>query len=231
MKVPSYPSRLAAEAVGTFLFFFIGFTAVAVATELGPDAIPGTAIAAAFGIGLALAIFAFGHISGGHYNPAVTLGLAVGRQFPWKEIPGYWLAQFIGGALAAGIVAAIHGTDTGDALPSAVSEGISDGRAFMLELIATMLFVIVICGVATDKRAPWNGLNAPIAIGAFIFIAAVTVGPFTSGSFNPARSLSPAAISGTDTDLWLFILAPLVGGALGGLIFWFIRRFSGDDAK
>ncbi len=229
MKAPSYASRLAAEVAGTFLFFFLGFSAIAVATDLGPDAIPGTAIAAAFGIGLALAIFAFGHISGGHYNPAVTLGLAVGRQFPWKELPGYWFAQFLGGTLAAGIVSAIHSSKVTDALPSAVPDGIKDGRAFVLEVIATMLFVLVICGVATDKRAPWNGVNAPIAIGAFIFTAAITVGPFTSGSFNPARSLSPATIAGTSKDLWLFILAPLLGGALGGLLYWFIRRFSGDE--
>jgi glycerol uptake facilitator-like aquaporin len=83
------------------MFFFLGFMGIAAATE---ESLPSTAVAASFGLGLTLAIFAFGHISGGHYNPAVTLGLAAGRQFPWKELPGYWFAQFIGGMAAVGLV-------------------------------------------------------------------------------------------------------------------------------
>lgn len=220
-----YRSRLIAELIGTFFFFFIGFSGIAAAVDL-PGSIAGAGVAAGFGLGLALAIFAFGHISGGHYNPAVTLGLAVGRQFPVKEVPGYWLAQFIGGACAAGLVAALHSEKAQNALASTTG-GTSAGKAFVIEAVATFLFVMLISAVVTDKRAPWNGILAPLAIGGFIFTAALTMGPFTSGSFNPARSLAPA-IYGGGSDLWIFIVAPLVGGLVGGIAYWAIRRESGD---
>ena len=223
---PSYRSRLIAEVVGTFFFFFIGFSAIAAATGK-PGSIPGAGVAAAFGLGVALAIFAFGHISGGHYNPAVTLGLAVGRQFPWKDLPGYWLAQFLGGSAAAGMIAAIHGDEIQKALGNAPGDGVSNGKVFMIELIATFLFVMLISAVATDKRAPWNGVFAPFAIGTFIFTAAITFGPYTSGSFNPMRSLTPAMYGG-GKELWIYLIAPLIGGAVGGLTYWAIRRDSGD---
>lgn len=225
MKAPSYQSRLIAEVVGTFLFFFFGFMGIAAATE---QSLAGVAVAAAFGLGVALAIFAFGHISGGHYNPAVTLGLAAGRQFPWKEVPGYWFAQFIGGMSAAGLVNAAFGNDVQTALVNAPSGGVSDGKLFVLEAVATFLFVMLISAVATDKRAPWNGVFAPVAIGGFIFTAAITVGSFTSGSFNPARSLAPAIYESAGDKLWIYIVAPLVGGLVGGVAYWAIRRESGD---
>lgn len=226
MKAPSYPSRLVAEVVGTFLFFFFGFMGIAAATEQG---LPGVAVAAAFGLGLALAIFAFGHISGGHYNPAVTLGLAAGRRFPWKEVPGYWFAQFIGGMCAAGLVNAVFGAGVQKALVSGPSDGVTDGKVFVLEAVATMLFVMVISAVATDARAPWNGVFAPLAIGGFIFTAAITVGSFTSGSFNPARSIAPAIYESAGSNLWLYLVAPAVGAVVGGALFEIIRRESGGE--
>ena len=152
MSTPSYPSRLLAEAAGTFGFFFIGFAGIATLKDVGDGAIGSGGIAAGFGLGLALMIFAFGHISGGHFNPAVSLGLAVGRQFPWAEVPGYWLAQLIGGTTAAGISGAIY-SDTASA-SLATHPGLSNLRALTLEIIATMLFLIVISAVATDARAP-----------------------------------------------------------------------------
>ena len=225
MKTPSYASRLVAEVVGTFLFFFFGFMGIAAATEQG---LAGTAVAASFGLGLALAIFAFGHISGGHYNPAVTLGLAAGQRFPWKEVPGYWFAQFIGGMCAAGLVNAVFGAKVQTALVNAPSAGVSDGKLFVLEAVATMFFVMVISAVATDARAPWHGVFAPLAIGGFIFTAAITVGSFTSGSFNPARSLAPAIYESAGDKLWIYLVAPAVGAVVGGALYWTIRHESGD---
>jgi len=225
MKAPSYQSRLIAEVTGTFMFFFLGFMGIAAATE---QSLPAVAVAASFGFGLTLAIFAFGHISGGHYNPAVTLGLAAGRQFPWKEVPGYWFAQFIGGMAAAGLVNAAFGDTVQAALVNRPSDNVSDGKLFMLEAVATFLFLMVVSAVATDKRAPWNGVFAPIAIGGFIFIAAMTVGSFTSGSFNPARSLAPAIYDSDGSKLWIYLVAPAVGGLVGGITYWAIRRESGD---
>lgn len=225
MTAPSYRSRLIAEFVGTFVFFFIGFSAIAAATDR-PGSIAGAGIAAAFGLGLAFAIFTFGHISGGHFNPAVTLGLAAGKRFPVKEIPGYWIAQFIGGSCAAGFVAALHSDASQEAMASATG-GTSAGKAFVIEAVATALFVMLVSAVVTDRRAPWNGVFAPLAIGGFIFTAAITFGPFTSGSFNPARSLAPALYGGGD-NLWVFIVGPLLGGLVGGVVYLVIRRDSGD---
>ena len=217
MESPSLGLRLGAEALGTFLFFFLGFSAVAVSVDIGAQAIDSLGIAFAFGLGLALAIAAFGHISGGHFNPAVSLGLAAARKFPPKEVLPYWIAQLIGGFVAVIAVALVYTGSAIDALDNAPGIGISNGGALLLELIATALFVIVICTVATDDRAPWKGLMAPLLIGLFIFTAAVAIGPASGGSFNPARSVDPAVFNGNFDDLWIYLVGPLVGGVLGGV--------------
>jgi aquaporin Z len=148
--------RLGAEALGTFLFFFLGFNAIAVSVDIGAGAISSLGIAFAFGLGLALAIAAFGHVSGGQFNPAVSLGLAVARKFPPKEVVPYWIAQLVGGFVAVLAVVVVYSKNAVDALDTAPGLGISSGGALVLELIATGLFVMVICTVATDDRAPWK---------------------------------------------------------------------------
>src|SRR5438477_8223246 len=162
MDSPPLSLRLAAEALGTFLFFFLGFNAIAVATDIGAGAISALGIAFAFGLGLALAITALGHISGGHFNPAVSLGLAAARKFPPKEVVPYWIAQLVGGFVAVLAVAAVYSESAVDSLNTHPGVTISGGGALLLELIATALFVIVICTVATDDRAPWKGVMAPL---------------------------------------------------------------------
>jgi MIP family channel proteins len=221
MESPSLRLRLGAEALGTFLFFFLGFNAVAVSVDIGAGAIDSLGIAFAFGLGLALAIAALGHVSGGHFNPAVSLGLAAARKFPPKEILPYWIAQLVGGFVAVIVVAIVYSGTAVDALDTAPGVGISDGGALLLELIATALFVIVICTVATDDRAPWKGVMAPLLIGLFIFTAAVAVGPASGGSFNPARSFDPALYNGNFSDLWIYLIGPLAGGLVGGA-FWLV---------
>jgi len=221
MESPSLRLRLGAEALGTFLFFFLGFNAVAVSVDIGAGAIDSLGIAFAFGLGLALAIAALGHVSGGHFNPAVSLGLVAARKFPPKEILPYWIAQLVGGFVAVIVVAIVYSGAAVDALDTAPGVGISDGGALLLELIATALFVIVICTVATDDRAPWKGVMAPMLIGLFIFTAAVAVGPASGGSFNPARSFDPALYNGDFGDLWIYIVGPLAGGLIGGA-FWLL---------
>ena len=216
MDSPSLRLRLGAEALGTFLFFFLGFSAVAVSVDIGGAAIDSLGIAFAFGLGLALAITAFGHISGGHFNPAVSLGLAAARKFPPREVLPYWIAQLAGGFVAVIAVALVYTGGAIDALDTAPGVGISSGGALLLELIATALFVIVICTVATDDRAPWKGVMAPLLIGLFIFTAAVAIGPASGGSFNPARSVDPAVYNGNFGDLWIYLLGPLAGGVIGG---------------
>jgi MIP family channel proteins len=215
---PDLPRRLAAEAIGTFGFFFIGFTGLVTLQKYGFGGILSIGVAAGFGFGLALMIFAFGHLSGGHFNPAVTTGLAVARRFPVPEVAPYWVAQLIGGGVAALLTrilfhnALLKGTLT---LPG---PGISNGRALVLEAVFTMFLVLVVATVATDKRAAWNGVFAPFAIGLTIFTAATVAGPMSGGSFNPARSIDPALLSGKFTSLWIYIVGPLAGGLLGGAI-------------
>jgi aquaporin NIP len=225
---PSFVRRLIAELVGTFGFFFFGFVGIATAAT-HPDAIGSGGVAAGFGLGLAMMIFAFGHISGGHFNPAVTFGLAVGRRFPWVELPAYWGAQLVGGLFAAFAVEAIFG-DLGASLVNAPGSSVSSSDALVLEIVATFLFLLVISAVATDERAAWHGILAPVAIGGFIFTAATVIGPISGGSFNPARSLAPAITAGEFSDVWIYIVGPLVGGALGGLFYSYLR-VSGTAAE
>jgi len=221
MDLPPLPRRLAAEALGTAGFLFFAFSGIAVATEL--DGIMGWGgVAAGFGVGLGMMIAAFGHISGGHLNPAVTAGLAIGGRFPAKDVVPYWLAQ-LGGALAAALLAwAVYPGDVRSSLVNAPGPGVSGGAALVLEIITTFLFVAVILTVATDDRAPWKGIQAPVMIGGFIFIAGWVVGPFSGFSFNPARSLAPAIIDGDFTDIWIYLVGPLVGGVLAGIVHPFI---------
>ena len=210
--------RLLAEVLGTFLFFFLGFNAIAVSKDIGGGAISTIGIAFAFGLGLALAITALGHISGGHFNPAVTLGLATALKFPVQEVIPYWIAQLAGGIVACLSISAVYSGSAVDALVTAPGVGISNGGALLLEVIATALFVIVICTVATDDRAPWKGVMAPLLIGLFIFTAVDAVGPASGGSFNPARSLDPAIYNWDFSKIWIYLVGPIVGGMIGGAV-------------
>jgi MIP family channel proteins len=223
--------RLAAEALGTFLFFFLGFNAIAVSVDIGGGAISSLGISFAFGLGVTLAITAVGHVSGGHFNPAVSLGLAVARKFPPTEVIAYWIAQLVGGFVAVLAVAAVYSRRATDSLETAPGAGISSGGALLLEIIVTALFVIVICTVATDDRAPWKGVMAPLLIGLFIFTAADAVGPASGGSFNPARSLDPVLFNFDFGDLWIYLIGPLVGGAIGGALWMLFGPESADEPE
>ncbi len=218
----SLARRLAAEAVGTFLFFFLGFSAIAVSVEFGIEAIGPLGIAFGFGLGLALAITAFGHLSGGHFNPAVSAGLAVAGKFPVRDVVPYWIAQLVGGFGAVLVMAIAYSSRVTNALDTNPGLGISDGSAVLLEGVATALFVMVILTVATDERAAWKGVMAPLLIGLFIFTAATAVGPASGGSFNPARSLDPVLYNQDWSNLWIYLVGPLAGGVLGGAIWGYL---------
>jgi aquaporin Z len=218
----SLATRLGAEAMGTFLFFFLGFSGIAVVVDIGADAITPIGVAAGFGFGVALAITAFGHISGGHFNPAVTAGLAIAGRFPSRDVVPYWIAQLVGGFGAVLVMAIVYSSEVTDSLGTQPGSGIDDWAALVLEIVATGLFVMVILTVATDERAAWNGVMAPFLIGLFIFTAALTVGPASGGSFNPARSLDPVLYNQEWGDVWIYIVGPLAGGVLGGAIWTYL---------
>jgi MIP family channel proteins len=215
-------NRLMAELVGTFGFFFIGFSGIAASVNL-PGSIAPAGVAAGFGLGLGLMIAAFGQISGGHFNPAVTFGLAVARKFPTAAVVPYWVAQLIGGFIAVLVAAIIYTNDVKDSLLTNPGPGVPDWRAMLAELVAVFLFVSVVITVATDDSAPWKGVLAPLAIGGFIFTAAVTIGPTSGGSFNPARSIDPALWALEFGNLWIYIVGPLIGAFAAGVVSMVLR--------
>jgi MIP family channel proteins len=207
---------LTAETIGTFALVFAGCGAVMVDAKTGQLGHVGVAIT--FGLVIMFGIYAVGHISGAHFNAAVTFAFALTRHFPWPRALAYWGAQFIGAVIAAALLRASLGNiaDVGATLPSG-----SDGQAFLWELVMSAFLMFVILAVATDTRA--IGEAAAIAIGGTIGLDAMFGGPITGASMNPVRSLAPALVSGDLHALWVYLLAPLVGASLGGLAYQFVR--------
>jgi MIP family channel proteins len=204
------------------MFFFMGFCGIAVVVDVGAEAIGPVGIAAGFGFGLALAIAAFGHISGGHFNPAVSAGLSAAGRFPPREVVPYWIAQVVGGLCAVGTMALVFNNAVTDALGTAPGLGVDDWGALLLEAIVTALLVMVVLTAATDDRAAWKGVMAPLLIGLVIFTGAIAVGPSSGGSFNPARSFVPAVYDGEWGDLWIYLVGPFAGAIVGGAVWAFL---------
>ena len=205
-----------AECVGTFVLTFLG---CGTAMFLGcgePAGVVGTAIA--FGLAVVAMAYTIGEISGCHINPAITLGVALSGRMTWKDAVGYWVAQVIGGIIAGALlllVANVVGKDLTGALGSnGVANAGGVGGAFLVEVIATFIFVLVVLG-ATDAKFG-AGKPAGLAIGLSLILIHLVCINLTGTSVNPARSLGPALFAGSDAlkDVWVFICAPLVGGAL-----------------
>ncbi|WP_238342858.1 MIP/aquaporin family protein [Nocardioides cynanchi] len=226
---PELGQKLVAEFLGTFVLVFFGVGSVVILGAAGGNLPDYTGVALTFGIAVAVMIYAVGRISGGHFNPAVSIGAAIGGRVPWSEALAYMVTQVVGatvGALALFVVA--HGYDgfssdgrmgTNSFGHGLGASGISWWAAFVLELILTAVFVFVILAV-TDSRNEHPAL-APLAIGLTLFAVHMVAIPATGTSVNPARSIGPALFGGSEAlkHLWLFILAPLVGGAVSGLVY------------
>jgi aquaporin NIP len=207
---------LVAEAIGTFALVFAGCGAIVVDAKTG--ALGHLGVAFSFGLVIMVMIYALGHISGAHFNPAVTLAFALTRHFPWARAGAYWGAQLVGAIVAAALLRGSLGdhAHVGATFPSG-----SQGQAFLWELVLTFFLMFVIMAVATDSRAV--GEAAAIAIGGTVGLDALFGGPITGASMNPARSIGPALVSGDLHALWLYIVAPAVGAALAGLTYQFVR--------
>jgi len=219
-----------AELVGTFILVF-GGTAVATAAILSRPtagaAYDSLAVALAFGLALAAVVAAIGHVSGGHVNPAVTLGLAATGEFPWRSVPFYLGAQLVGAVLGAlGTWLAFGGPGRVEAKLAATypAQGVGDLQAFLLEILITFILVFVVVGVATDNRAP--AAIAPIAVGFALAIGVFIAGPVTGGAVNPVRALGPMIVAGDLTSAWLYILGPIIGGLLAAFLY---KRTMADD--
>ena len=209
-----------AEFLGTFLLVLVG-TSVATAMVEDDGLYSPAVIAVAFGLALAALVAGLGHVSGCHVNPAVTIGLAATRSFPWKYVPAYVGAQLAGGVLASLFVWAAFGdgarTDGARLGASSPGAGTGSGRALLVEAVITFLLVFVVCSVATDERVPKAA--APLAVGAAL-AAAVLVGiPVTGGAVNPARAFGPFLVTGWFPMAWLYLVGPVVGGVLGAVVY------------
>ena len=226
--------KYAAEVIGTFWLTFAGCGSAVIAAGFPQVGIGLLGVALAFGLTVVTMAYAVGHISGGHFNPAVTIGLAAGGRFPASQVPGYIVSQVIGGIAAAAVLYFIASGAPGfDVAKGFASNGYGEhspgkyglGAAFVMEFIMTAVFLFVIFG-ATSKQAPVG--FAPLAIGlALVLIHLVSI-PVTNTSVNPARSTGPALFVGgwAISQLWLFWLAPILGGIFGGVLY----RWINDEA-
>ena len=219
--------RAAAELVGTFWLVLGGCGSAVLAAAFPGLGIGLLGVALAFGLTVVTMVYAVGHISGGHFNPAVSVGLAVARRFPARELPAYAIAQLAGGILAAAVLYLIaSGSPTFDLSAGFASNGYGDhspggyslAAGLLCEVVMTCGFLVVILG-ATDKRAP--AALAPLAIGLALTLIHLVSIPVTNTSVNPARSTGVALFEGgwALRQLWAFWVAPLVGAALGGLLY------------
>jgi aquaporin Z len=222
----SLGKKAGAELIGTFWLVFGGCGAAVLDAAFPNLGIGFVGVALAFGLTVLTMAFAIGHISGCHLNPAISVGLAVGKRFPYSELPAYIGAQLVGAILAAGLLYVIASGKPGFELGSFAANGYdihSPGGYSLLaclltEVVLTFMFLLIIFG-ATDKRAAPG--FAPIAIGLGLTLIHLISIPVTNTSVNPARSTGQALFVGgwALQQLWLFWVAPIVGGALAGVVY------------
>lgn len=236
----SLAKRLTAEFLGTFWLVLGGCGSAVLAAKFGGDGNPlgigFVGVALAFGLTVLTGAYAFGHISGGHFNPAVSLGLVAGGRFPARDLLPYWVAQVLGGLLAAAVLFHIASGQPGFAIDHAAAGafasngygalspgGYSLGAALLCEIVLTAVFLLVIMG-STHGNAPAG--FAPIAIGLALTLIHLISIPVTNTSVNPARSTAVAVFAGSGAlgQLWLFWVAPLIGGVIGGVIYKILGR-------
>ena len=206
--------RYLAEFVGTFVIVFapVAWSSHSQGGLLGAALVSGLSVLAM--------IFALGPVSAAHFNPAVTLGFAIAKRFPWKFALPYWLAQFSGAIVASGLCMIFFGCVHGAHVPA---DPTFYFRNIGLEAVITFILMFVIIAVATDRRVP-GGMPA-IAIGFSVIVGVLIGGPITGGSMNPARSVGPALFAGGPAlaNAWLYILGPCLGAILGAVVYEAIR--------
>ena len=192
------------EFIGTFSMIFCGCGAMVINDFTGGTIThPGVAIT--WGLIVMSMIYAFGDISGAHFNPAVTLGFAVANKFKWIEVPKYMIAQLLGALTASCILLFLFPeSDLGATIPI-----IEPLKVFIIELLLSFFLMLVIINVSTGSKE--IGPVAGIAIGSVVLLEAMFAGPLTKASMNPIRSLAPALVSGNFTDLWVYLTAPFIG--------------------
>ena len=215
---PDLGRRALAEGIATFALVFAGCGAIVANAEYD-GALGAVGVALVFGLIIMVMVYATGHLSGAHINPAVTLAFTLTRHFPAREAATYVGAQVAGAVLGAFLLLVVWPDEPGYLGATLPSVGV--GSAFVYEVVLTAFLMFVIMAVATDTRAV--GAAAAIAIGGTVGLDALFGGPVTGASMNPARSLGPALATGQWTDLWLYLAAPVAGAAVGALAYQAVR--------
>jgi MIP family channel proteins len=216
---PGLLRRSVAEGIAAFALVFAGCGAV-VTNATHQNALGSVGVSLVFGLVIMVMIYATGHLSGAHLNPAVTIAFTITRPFPGRDAAAYIAAQLAGAAAGAFLLLAAWTSKPahlGTTLPS-----VGSGTALLYEIVLSAFLMFVIIAVATDTRAV--GAAAAIAIGGTVGLDALFGGPITGASMNPARSFGPALASGTWTDFWIYVAGPVVGAAIGAFAYQFIRE-------
>lgn len=219
--------KCVAEFVGTFALVFIGCGSI-IADEIAKGKVTPVGISLAFGLTVMTMVYATGHISAAHFNPAVTLGFAIAGRFPWRYVPSYLLAEFGGALLASFLHWALlsgyaYNVNFGATM---LGEGVTFGQGFIMEVILTFFLMFVIMAVATDKRVP--SAASGLAIGMTVALCALAGDPITGASMNPARSLAPALFAAPVTtvplqQLSIYLTAPILGAIIAARVYGFLR--------
>jgi aquaporin NIP len=220
---PSLVRRCFAEAFATFALVFAGCGAIVLDSERG-GSLGATGIAITFGLVIMAMVYATGHLSGAHLNPAVTLAFCMSRHFPVREAAAFVPSQLIGavaGALLLRIVWQGTPADLGATVPT-----VGSGSALVYELVMTAFLMFVIMAVATDVRAV--GAAAAIAVGGTVAMDSLFGGDVTGASMNPARSFGPALVASEWTDFWIYVVGPVLGAVAGALAYEVAR---GDESR
>jgi MIP family channel proteins len=209
--------RLLAECIGTFALVVVEAGGVVVAGLFHQD-VNSAAHYASCGLIVMAIIYALGSTSGAHINPAITFAFAIRRDFPWKRVPGYWIAQLLGAIAAAALIRLLFGNveDLGAPQPH-----LSAAITFAAEVLLTFLLVTVVLGVAPKGELVGN--NMAISVGGTIALCGIFAGRVSGASMNPARSFGPYLVSGRLDEVWLYILAPFVGALIAAGAAWLLR--------
>lgn len=214
-------NKYLAEAVGTFILVFVGSMSILAVQGTGGPVM--AVVPLGFGLALLAGIFAVGHVSGGHFNPAVTLAMWLDKRTSLSDLIGYWISQVVGGVVAGAVLLLATNRDKVAGTNTYPGDGVGNGKAFLVEFVLTLVFVLVI--LASTKKAPEvAGIVIPLTLAA-VHLAGI---PFSGASVNPARTIGPAVVSRVDSSLWIYLVAPLAGAAIGW-VFW--RMFGAEETE
>ncbi|XP_078177108.1 aquaporin NIP1-1-like [Carex rostrata] len=217
MLTVQFAQKLIAEVLGTYFVIFAGCASVTINERTGVITFPGICIV--WGLVVMVMVYSVGHISGAHFNPAVSIAFATCGRFPWRQVPPYIIAQVLGSILASGTLWLLFGQKH-EHFPGTMPTG-SDVQSLVVEFIISFYLMFVISGVATDNRA--IGELAGLAVGATILLNVFIGGPISGASMNPARSLGPAIIQHRYKSIWVYIVGPICGTIAGAWAYNLIR--------